>query len=156
MVHQASPIPKWISQRIGKFKCRKGIVWYTLLSTPTHLFLPKPLVNFCCKCLSCLHYYLTDWGREPLSMQSTYLSSQRVEYINGRPLSMQPTKTSVIRFFMMGHWWGTPSNMLRTVGSQGASIQHVATRIRSGNWLVTCFARNADNTREINAWGANA
>ena len=30
----------------------------------------------------------------------------------------------------MGHHQGTSANMLRTVGSQGASIQHGATRIK--------------------------
>ena len=46
--------------------------------------------------------------------------------------------------------------MLRTVGSQVASIMQGATRIRNLNWPVTCSARNVGTTRATSAWGGNA
>ena len=60
----------------------------------------------------------------------TTLWSQRVKCRYGRPLSTWPTKTSMASSFMMGHHWGMSANMLRTVESQGASIQQGATTIR--------------------------
>ena len=71
--------------------------------------------------------------------------SQKLKCSNGRSLSTQPTESYVLISLTMGHGWGS-SNMLRTVWSQGPSIQHSATRIRSQNWLVTCSTRNLDNT----------
>ena len=56
---------------------------------------------------------------------------------------------------MMGQHWGMSANMLRTVGSQGASIQNSATRIKSLSWPLTCSARNLDKTRGTNAGGGN-
>ena len=57
------------------------------------------------------------------------------------------TKTSMTRSFMTGHQWGTFANMLRTVESQGTSIQQGATRIRSLNWPVTHSTKNSDCNR---------
>ena len=70
-------------------------------------------------------------GREPLPVQHASLSSQRAKCRYGRPLSTWPTETFMTRSFMIGHDQGTSANMLRTVGSQGASIHHGATRIKS-------------------------
>ena len=58
---------------------RYGILWYPLLSTPICPFLPTLLVDLWCRCLSCPHHCLTDWGREPQSTQHTSMSSQRVK-----------------------------------------------------------------------------
>ena len=48
-----------------------------------------------------------------------------------------------------------PSNMFRTVGRQGASIQKGATRIGSLSWQVTCSTRYLDRTRGTNVEGGN-
>ena len=121
---------KW-TKRISKFRGRHGTVCYTLLNTSTCPFLPTMLVDLCHRCSSCPCHWLADWGREPLSVQHTCLSSQRVKCRYGRPLSMWLTKTSSVRSFMMGQCWGTSANILTTVGRQGASIQHGTTRIKS-------------------------
>ena len=45
--------------------------------------------------------------------------------------------------------------MLRTVGSQTASIHQGAIRIWSLNWSVTCSARKLDRSRGTKAWKGN-
>ena len=95
---------------------------------PAHSFITL-LVDLCCRCLSCPHHCLTDWGRQPLSAQCTSLSNQMVKCRYGRLLSRCPTETSMMRYFTIGQHQGKSANMLRTMGSQGASIQHGATRI---------------------------
>ena len=102
----------------------------SLFDTPSWAHQSAHSVQQCCRYLSHPNHCRTDWERESLSMQHMSLSSQRVKCCNGRPLHTQHTKTSMIRSFMMGHQWGMSSNMLRTVGSQGTSIQHGATRIK--------------------------
>ena len=59
--------------------------------------------------------------------------NQRTKCSEDRSLNTQPSKTSLIKPFMMGHQNGMSSNMLRSVGIQVASIQQDATRIRSLN-----------------------
>ena len=83
------------------------------------------------------------------------LSSQGLKCSECQPLNTWPTKTSNLRCFTMRHWWGMHSNMLRTVESQGASIQLGATRITNLNWPVIGSARNQDRTRGTITGGGN-
>ena len=53
---------------------------------PAYYFPTLP-VDFYCICPNCSCNCLTDWGREPLSVQHTSLSSQRVKCSDGRPLA---------------------------------------------------------------------
>ena len=59
----------------------------------------------------------------------------------------QPTKMSLTRSFKIEHQQGISSNMLRTVESQGTSIQQGAIRIRNLSSSVTCSATNVERTR---------
>ena len=148
-------MPSQLNHMISLFWGRIGIVWYTLLSTLSSPLFPALLVNFCCRCSSCPYHCLTDWGGEPLSAQHTSLSSQRVKWSDCRPLSIWPTEASMIRFFMMRHQWGIPSNILRTLGSQRASTEQGATRIKCLTWPVTCSTGNLDRTRGTKTEGRN-
>ena len=142
-----------MNQKISQFRGRYGFLCYTCSSTPTYPLFQTLLVDLHHRCSCWTFHCLTDWGRELLSVQHIFLSCQRVKYRYGRPLSTWPTKTSTTRSFAMGQYQQTPVFMLRTVGSQGASIQHCATRIKSLSWPLTCSARNLDRTRGTNAGG---
>ena len=55
-------------------------------------------------------------------------------------------------------WWDSTKECLPTcceLGSQGTSIQHGATRIKSLSWPLTSSARNLDRSRGTNAGGGN-
>ena len=132
---------------------RNSIVLDSLLNTPSSPFSPRLLENFHHRYLSCFHHFLTDWGREPLSVS---LSSQWVKCSNCIYLSTWKNQDIHDKAFMMGHWWRMSANMLATVGSQGASIQHDAIRVRSLNWPVTCPTWNLDRTSGTKAGGWNA
>ena len=131
-----------------------------LFGTPSHTpscpFFPILLVDLCYRCWSCPNHCLTDWGREPLSVQHMSLRSQRVKCRYDRPLSAWSSETSMTISFIMGHCWRMSANLLTTMGNQGASIQHGATRIKSLNWPVTCSVRNLDRTRGTNAGGGKS
>ena len=132
-----------------------ALFWYTLSTTPTCPFFPTLLLDLCCKHSHCLYHCLTDWQREPLSTQHISTSSQRVKCRYGRPLSTWNTETFTMKSFTTGQYWGMSANILRTVGSQEASIKHGDTRIKSLNWPVTCSARNLVRTKGPNAGGGN-
>ena len=49
-MHQASPtLNKWTKKSVNLGQ--KWHLWDTLLSTPTGLLFPVPLISFCCRCL---------------------------------------------------------------------------------------------------------
>ena len=74
----------------------------------------------------------------------------QLHFRHGRP----PTKASMTRSLMMWHQWLTSSDMLRTGGNQGASIEHGTTRKRCLNWLVTYSSRNMGKARGRKLEGA--
>ena len=66
-----------------------------------------------------------------------------------------PHQTFPDEIFNIGHQCTMSSNMLRIVGSQGASIQQGATRFKILTWPMMCSTRNLDRTMGISPEGGN-